>query len=398
MTMIRTRQTLNLAGAEAVMSAAEAYAQDKGYRVAIAIVDSAGNPLLLRRLPGTQVVSAQVAIDKARTAAIFVRPSRVLEEQVSGGRIGALALHGAAPLIGGIPLTVDGEVVGAIGTSGETPDEDEAVSLAGSRVDASVDAAPALTYEGAQTVANAAAQAAMARGVAPVVAVVDAFGELLYLWRPDAAQIASVNVATDKARSAALYRRPSKVFEDQAAQGRPSALALARLAPLQGGIPIMVDGQVAGAIGVSGASSAPEDSELAELGANALASAPEKAPVYIPHDQVAAMFAKGGFMVETGSYIVDAGRREVGGQAEMHAIVTDIMHIQEGTATMLAGGALVDSREIAPGDFRAPAIEGGTLFQLSQGDVFIAPNGVPHQFTETSNPLLYYVVKVIHRG
>ena len=75
----------------------------------------------LRRTDGAQIASSRVAVDKARTAAIFVRPSREMEEQVSSGRLGALALHGAVALTGGIPLSVDGEVVGAIGTSGETP-------------------------------------------------------------------------------------------------------------------------------------------------------------------------------------------------------------------------------------------------------------------------------------
>src|SRR5207245_6026120 len=107
--------------------------------------------------------------------------------------------------------------------------------------------------------AEAVATAATTRGVAPVAAVVDADGELLYLWRPDAAQVASVGVATDKARTAAIYRRPSRDFEQQAANGRASALHLARAVPLQGGIPIVADGQVIGAVGVWGASSAPED-------------------------------------------------------------------------------------------------------------------------------------------
>jgi glc operon protein GlcG len=89
--------------------------------------------------------------------------------------------------------------------------------------------------------------------------------------RPDAAQVASVGVATDKARTAAIYRRPSKDFEEQAANGRASALHLARAVPLQGGIPLTVDGHVVGAIGVSGASSADEDQELAVLGTGALA-------------------------------------------------------------------------------------------------------------------------------
>jgi glc operon protein GlcG len=108
--------------------------------------------------------------------------------------------------------------------------------------------------------------------VAPVAAVVDAGGKLMYLHRPDAAQVASVDVATDKARTAAIYRRPSKDFEDQAAGGRASALHLANAVPLQGGIPIVHDGVVIGAIGVSGASSAPEDNALAEIGAAAVQS------------------------------------------------------------------------------------------------------------------------------
>ena len=94
-------------------------------------------------------------------------------------------------------------------------------------------------------------------------------GDLVYLWRPDAAQVASVGVATDKARTAAIYRRPSKDFEEQASNGRASALHLARSVPLQGGIPLVRDGEVVGAIGVSGASSADEDQELAVLGSQA---------------------------------------------------------------------------------------------------------------------------------
>ena len=106
-----------------------------------------------------------------------------------------------------------------------------------------------------------------------MVSTVDAGGALMFLVRPDTAQVASVEVTTDKARTAAIYRRPSKDFEDQASGGRPSALHLARAVPLQGGVPIELDGEVIGAIGVSGASSADEDRELAELGARSIASA-----------------------------------------------------------------------------------------------------------------------------
>lgn len=161
---------------------------------------------------------------------------------------------------------VDGEVVGAIGTSGETPDEDEGVSIAGASVDIKAYPIPAITFDGARLAAEAAGAESASRGVAPVVAVVDAEGALVYMHRPDAAQVASVDVATDKARTAAIYRRPSKDFEDQASGGRPSALHLARAVPLQGGLPLTVDGVVVGAIGVSGASSADEDQELAGVG------------------------------------------------------------------------------------------------------------------------------------
>src|SRR5205814_4971648 len=126
----RTRRIIDDAGANVVLAAAEAEALRQGSRVVIAIVDPSGELIQLRRTPGAQVASSRVAVDKARTAAIFVRPSRVMEEQVTNGRLGALALHGAKALTGGIPLKVDGEVVGAIGTSGETPDEDEAIAIA----------------------------------------------------------------------------------------------------------------------------------------------------------------------------------------------------------------------------------------------------------------------------
>ena len=273
MIAVGTRRALDAKGIDAVMAAAEEEATRNGYRVVIAIVDAGGHLLQLRRTEGAQPASGQVAIDKARTAAIFVRPSREIEQQVSSGRLGALALHGAVALTGGIPLTVDDEVIGAIGTSGETPDQDESVSLAGAHTPFSVTDVPALTRDGAQAAADAAAAVATERAVWPVVAVVDAGGELMHLWRPDLAQVASVQVAADKARTAALYRRPSKDFEDQAAHGRPSALHLAQAVPLQGGMPIVHSGHVVGAVGVSGASSADEDQELSVLAADAASAA-----------------------------------------------------------------------------------------------------------------------------
>jgi uncharacterized protein GlcG (DUF336 family)/mannose-6-phosphate isomerase-like protein (cupin superfamily) len=395
MATTRMRRIIDDQGADAAIAAALARAAEKGSRVVVAVVDPNGELVQLRRSPGAQIASSRVAVDKARTAAIFVRPSRELEEQVSSGRLGVLALHGASALIGGIPLVVDGEVVGAIGTSGETPDEDEAISLAGAAAELSTRQAPELTYESARLAAEAAGSEATRRGVAPVVAVVDSGGELVYLWRPDGAQVASVGVATDKARTAAIYRRPSKDFEDQAAGGRASALHLARAVPLQGGIPITADGEVVGAVGVSGASSAPEDNELAVIGSAAVSEALQNGhAAFFPDETVRAKFQTGGLLLDASRYKLDAGRREAPGEVEYHERVTDVMHVVGGTATVVVGGEMVDAREIAPGEIRARTSEGGEPHQLRRGDVLAIPNGVPHQFVDVSDPFLYFVVKV----
>ena len=398
---VRIRRVIDTRGADAVLAAAEKLALERGLRVVMAVVEPSGELIALRRTEGAQVASSRVAVDKARTAAIFVRPSREIEEQVSSGRLGALALHGAAALTGGIPLTVDGEVVGAIGTSGETPDEDEAVSIAGAEAEFSTADVPTLTYEGARKAAEAAARVATERGVAPVAAVVDAGGDLLYLWRPDRAQVASVGVATDKARTAAVYRRPSKDFEDQAAGGRPSALHLARAVPLQGGMPIVHEGEVVGAVGVSGASSADEDQELAVVGANAISPGAASSgngrangAVFFPSAKVSEKFRTGGLLLDTERYKIDAGRRVEPGEVEYHERVVDVMHVVEGSATVVAGGEMVDARKVGPGELRARAVEGGTAHELHAGDVLAIPNRVPHQFVQVSDPFLYFVVKV----
>ena len=392
--MIRIRKIIDDEGAATALDAAEAAARGHGHRVVIAVVDPWGELVALRRTAGAQAASSRVAVDKARTAAIFVRPSREMEEQVTGGRIGALALHGAACLTGGIPLVVDGEVVGAIGTSGETPDEDEAVSLAGAAAELSVTELPSLTYEGARMVAEAAGAEAAGRGVAPVVSVVDPGGALMFLVRPDAAQVASVAVTTDKARTAAIYRRPSKDFEDQAGGGRPSALHLARAVPLQGGIPIEHGGTVVGAIGVSGATSADEDNELALVGAAAMNGERSNGAAFFPAAAVVRKFESGGLLLDEPGYKIDAGRREAPGEAEYHEHTVDVMHVVEGTATVMVGGELREARQVAPGELRGASVDGGRRHDLGAGDVLAIPNRVPHQFVDVSDPFLYFVVKV----
>src|SRR3954453_1992773 len=407
MAVVRTRRIIDDAGASTVLAAAEREALDQGLRVVVAVVDPWGELVALTRTPAAQAAPSRVAVDKARTAAIFVRPSREMEEQVSSGRLGALALHGAACLTGGIPLKVGREVVGAVGPRGETPDEDEAISLAGAAVAFSATEVPALTYAGARMAAEAVGAAAAQRGVAPVVSAVDAGGELVFLVRPDAAQVASVQVTTDKARTAAIYRRPSKDFEDQASGGRPSALHLARAVPLQGGIPIEYRGEVIGAIGVSGATSADEDNELAQIGAAAIAAALAGADngssngnghrngaAFFAAADVAERFRHGGLLLETAGYKIDAGRREAPGEVEYHEHTVDVMHVLEGNATVVLGGEMRDVREIAPGELRAAGVDGAERRDLRPGDVLAIPGGVPHQFVDVAEPFLYFVVKV----
>lgn len=109
--------------------------------------------------------------------------------------------------------------------------------------------------------------------------------------------------------------------------------------------------------------------------------------------QVSAAFDKGMPLVETGGYKVHASRREAPGLAEIHVRDTDIIYVLEGTATIVTGGDAVAAKPIAEDELRGTSIAGGETRRLSKGDVVIVPNGVPHQFTETTNPFLYYVVK-----
>jgi len=102
------KKVLTLDVAKRVVTAAHAEAVKRGATVVIAVVDDGGHLILLERLDDTQVASVEVGIGKARTAAIFRRPSRVFEEQIKTGRVAALALPGATPLQGGLPILHNG--------------------------------------------------------------------------------------------------------------------------------------------------------------------------------------------------------------------------------------------------------------------------------------------------
>jgi len=129
-----TKHVISLTAADKIAGAAEAEAKRRGSGVVIVVVDDGGYPIVLRRLDDTQVASVEVGIGKARTAAIFRRPSGVFEEQVRNGRLSTLVLPGSTPLQGGVPILFEGKTIGAIGVSGNTPKEDEEIALAGAAV------------------------------------------------------------------------------------------------------------------------------------------------------------------------------------------------------------------------------------------------------------------------
>lgn len=128
-----------------------------------------------------------------------------------------------------------------------------------------------LTNAGAKTAIAAAIAAATKARTTGVVAVVDEGGNLMALERIDGTFAAGANISIGKARTAVLFKKPTRVFEDIIGKGR-YAMTAVDFTPLQGGIPILVDGEVVGGIGVSGASSAQQDEELAIAGASAVGS------------------------------------------------------------------------------------------------------------------------------
>lgn len=127
-----TRRTLTLEAARVALAASEAEAVKNGWRVVIAIVDEGGHAMLLARLDGAQWSSISTAVEKARAATAWKRPTRLLEESVNNGRTAFLSIsQGMALLQGGVPIELDGVVIGAVGVSGVKASDDEIVALAG---------------------------------------------------------------------------------------------------------------------------------------------------------------------------------------------------------------------------------------------------------------------------
>ena len=128
---MKVKFVLPLADAKRVAAAAAQEAQRNGWSVVIAIVDDAGLLVYLERLDGVQPASCDIAQAKARSAALFRRPTKALEETVAGGRVALLSLPHITPVEGGLPLVHEGQTVGAIGVSGVQSFEDGMVAKAG---------------------------------------------------------------------------------------------------------------------------------------------------------------------------------------------------------------------------------------------------------------------------
>ena len=258
-----------------------------------------------------------------------------------------------------------------------------------------------LTLDGADKVI-AAASAAAKRLNAPggVIAVVDDGGNLIALARLDGTFAAGATISIGKARTAVLFKTPTKVFEDIINKGRTAMTALNDFTPLQGGVPIEVDGAIVGGVGVSGAASAQQDEELAFAGAAAaknFAANTTPPPVsFFDADAVTQAFAKGAVLFDgTGrNYMVHASRRNQAGQVEIHAKDTDIIYVLDGSATFVTGGTIVDGKSIEPDEIRGASMRDGDTRRIAKGDVIIVPNGTPHWFKEVPTALTYYVVKV----
>jgi len=263
-----------------------------------------------------------------------------------------------------------------------------------------------LTLQGAERVIAAAkAEAQKLQAPGSVVAVVDDGGNLMALERLDGTFSAGADISIGKAKTAVMFKKPTRFFEElinSSGKGRTVMTALENFTPLIGGIPINVDGQIVGGVGVSGAASADQDEQLAiaaskAFESNAMSGDHAPAVSYWEKSKVDEAFAKGAVLFDGSdgrNYMVHASRREKPGQAEIHTKDADVIYVLQGKATFVTGGEAVDAKTTASDELRGSSIRDGKTQQIAKGDVIIVPHGVPHQFLEVTNPFLYYVVKV----
>ena len=262
---------------------------------------------------------------------------------------------------------------------------------------ADITSVPTLTLDGAKSVAAAAIEYAHSKS-APggAIAIVDAAGTLIYLERLDGTFLNAADISVGKARTAVLFGKPTRMFEDIVNKGRYAMLdvpAVAPFTPLQGGVPMMVSGKVVGAIGVSGAASAAQDDEIASAGASAFEKTQQAKVSFVPRDQVDAGFRTDANLISAPGFRVNASRRDGPGEAELHLADTDIFYVLQGRATFVTGGELVQPHNVSATEIRGTQLSGGEERRIGKGDVIAIPRGVPHWFKQVDAPFTYYVVK-----
>src|ERR1700751_5589348 len=264
-----------------------------------------------------------------------------------------------------------------------------------------------LTLDGAKRVIAAAeAQARQLNAPGAVIAVVDDGGNLMALERLDGTFSAGANISIGKAKTAVMFKKPTRFFEElinSNGKGRTVMTALENFTPLIGGIPIIVDNQIVGGVGVSGAATADKDEQLAIAGSKAFDSTtnaggdPAPAVSYWAKSKVEEAFAKGAILFDGSdgrNYMVHASRREKPGQAEIHTKDADVIYVLQGSATFVTGGEALEAKTTSPDELRGTSIRNGETREIAKGAVVIVPQGVPHQFLPVTDPFLYYVVKV----
>jgi glc operon protein GlcG len=129
---VMQKKTLNLDGAKRVIAAAQAEARKNNATGVVAVVDDGGNLIALERLDGTFAAGANISIGKARTAVLFKKPTKFFEDVIKNGRTAMVTIENFTPLQGGIPILVDGQVVGGVGVSGAaSAQQDEELAIAG---------------------------------------------------------------------------------------------------------------------------------------------------------------------------------------------------------------------------------------------------------------------------
>ncbi len=257
-----------------------------------------------------------------------------------------------------------------------------------------------LSAEGAKAIAaQALAYAREHSAPGAAVAVVDAGGVLLYLERLDGTFQNASSISIGKARTAVLFGKPTRVFEDAVNKGRYAMLAVPEVAPftpLMGGVPVEVAGQIIGAVGVSGAASAAQDDEIASNAAAAFQQRQAELSARVQHlsgARVAKAFREDANLISDPAFQVNASRRDAAGEAEVHLRDTDIFYVLAGSAQLIVGGELITPRNLSASEVRGAQIQGGETMQLAKGDVVSIPRGVPHWFKQVSAPFEYYVVK-----